>query len=105
MLVTIIELLLGALIKWVGDRLLKGRAMPLIRCVIKGCGQPVAYKGLCRACYKAAKTLVTKGGVTWDELGRKGLAKVETNKFLEAYEDQRRKDAKDRPGGGKAEEE
>lgn len=93
MLVTIIELVVTTLVRWVADRYLE-KKVPLVRCVIKGCGQPVTFKGLCRECYKQAKKLVTARTTTWEQLGRKGLAVVEVSKFLEAYEKQREKDAK-----------
>ena len=45
-------------------------------CLMKGCGEPVYIRGLCRKCYQAAYRQIVAGEVTWEQLvaARKALA-------------------------------
>ncbi len=37
-------------------------------CLVPKCGRMAKSRGLCGACYQAAKTLVDSGKTTWEEL-------------------------------------
>ncbi len=43
-------------------------------CIVPGCSRRVKTRGLCGACYEAARHKVEDGEVTWAELEAFGLA-------------------------------
>jgi hypothetical protein len=44
-------------------------------CMIEGCGNPEARRGLCEGCYRSAYRKIKEGKTTWPQLEKDGLAK------------------------------
>ena len=47
-------------------------------CLRPGCGRDAKTRGLCAGCYSAARTLVKRGKVTWEQLEEAGKCNAVT---------------------------
>jgi hypothetical protein len=64
------------------------------RCLITNCVRFPFSRGLCSACYTAARVAVKSGKTTWLDLETRGLAKVKAKRgrkhgaFVRAFQDE-----------------
>jgi hypothetical protein len=54
-------------------------------CVTPNCNKPAKWKGLCSACYGAAKKLIDDEQTSWDELIEMGMAIDKTSLFRNEF--------------------
>lgn len=54
-------------------------------CMIEGCGNRAAIRGLCRSCHNRATALVKDGETTWEELEKMGLIAPSQRKRTSAF--------------------